>query len=156
MKSEAVDLVFRAPFDQVNLQCLAKILSENAAPLFNYPEGATAISFEEIVSVFRISDCDLVFQDGNLNAGNRLIEHVFINPAKTGNDFEILFFFDLKDLKIESRKDALDCLQEFSRSFASEFNFNTFICRVDGDDDEDYYFDNGGYGPFYFKTIEES
>lgn len=76
---------------------------------------------------------------------------MFVNIGRNDDDFDLLFYFDIKDLDGNNYKLKVDHLNTWANNFCDRHNLNYFIGQMDNANDEEYYFDSNGIGPLYDK-----
>jgi hypothetical protein len=150
ISSTLIEIIFMGVFSTLNHGFLSKLLSEAKEIRFNAPEFLSPHTFEEVVSIFRANTyVDLVITTDKLDINGKIVKNVFINVGRNDGDFELLFYFDIKDLNGSNYKLNIDHLKTWADTFLDNYNFNYFICQMDNAGDEEYYFDSNGMGPLY-------
>jgi len=145
-----IEVIFKGLFSALNFNFLEKILLNAKEVRFNDPEINFIKDFKETINVINSNSyLDLVINTDFLDIKGKIIPRVFINLGRNNEDVEILFFFDLKDIKESNFKMNIDYLKSWTEEFQKEYNFEYFICQPDNADQHEYYFDTDGQGKLY-------
>lgn len=145
-----IEVIFRGLFSALNFNFVEKILLDAKEVRFNEPEINFIKDFEETINVINSNSyLDLVINTDFLDIKGKIIPRVFINLGRNNEDVEILFFFDLKDIKESNFKMNIDYLKSWTEEFQKEYNFEYFICQPDNAGQYEYYFDTDGQGKLY-------
>ncbi|MCX2481991.1 hypothetical protein [Pedobacter sp. MR2016-24] len=122
----------------------------------HYPEDSVPESFEEIGVILNDNVyVDLTIATDFLNINEILVEKVFIGFTKNYENFELLFFFDIRDLKHLNIKEAFGELIYWTDFFTTKYSFNHYVCQMDNGNKNEYYFDINGLGPLYKEAIAD-
>lgn len=140
-----IDLTFKGIFSNIDFTFLKKVISQKREMNFNSPENTTVSTFDDIMNVFASNEyVDFTISSDSLDIYHINIIDVFINIACDNENFDMLLFFDLKDLNNDFYE-GLDNLYHWSMDFKNKYNFESFICQTDGvNTKEDYYFNSDG------------
>ncbi|MDN5478775.1 MAG: hypothetical protein L0G39_17765 [Chryseobacterium sp.] len=150
MKNRLIEIICKGLYPTLNFNFLKKLLLNAKEARFVDPEINSIKDFDEIMNVINSNSyCDLVMSTDFLDIRGKIIPRVFINLGRNNDEIEILFFFDLKDLKESNFKMSLDYLKDWIEEFQKKYNFNYFICQIDNADHDEYYFDINGQGKLY-------
>jgi len=145
-----LDIIFKGKFSTTNFNFLKELLVKANEVRFNSPETLVVDTYETVVEVFHSNSyADLVITTDSLVINEVNVPHVFINLTRDGNEVELLFYFDLKDLGIDSYKNKFDTLKNWTLAFNATYGFDYFVCQMDNGNEEEYYFDSNGPGPLY-------
>lgn len=153
-----VDIIFKGKHSGVNFDFLNDLLHGSKEVSLNYSDIYSVLSsadIHEILDVFRSNNyVDLIISTQCLVIKGIDIPGIFIDLTRNEDELELLFFFDVKDFVIGTYKKRVDELEKWARHFAADYGFDYFVCQMDNGNEEEYYFDSNGIGPFY-KMIEE-
>lgn len=145
-----VDIIFRGTFSKLNFSFLESLLVNSKEVRFNDPAIDLVKDFEKIIAIIKSHDYfDLVINTDFFTVDEKTVPKVFINLSRNKQDVEILFFFDLDDLKEITLKESLNYLKEWMQKFQNKFGFEYFICQIDNANEDEYYFDIKGFGKLY-------
>lgn len=148
-----IEIIFKGGFPTLNFSFLKRLLLNSKEVRSMDPEINSIKDFDEMINIINSNSyCDLVISTDCLDIRGRIIPSVFINLARNNNEVEILFFFDLMDLKESDFKMSLDYLKDWIEEFQIKYNFNYFICQADNADQDEYYFDINGKVKLYTNT----
>lgn len=145
-----IEIIGKGVFTTLNFNFLRKMLLHAKEARFNDPEINSIKDFDEMINIINSNSyCDFVISTDFLDIRGKIIPRVFINLVRNNDEVEILFFFDLKDLKESNFKMSLDYLKDWIEEFQIKYNFNYLICQPDNADQHEYYFDTNGPGKLY-------
>lgn len=148
-----VDLIFRGSHSSVNFSFLNNLLLTARDIRLDYSDNDSELSsadIHEILTAFRSDNyVYLVFSMDYLMINDVSIPTIFVDLTLSDSELELLFFFDVKDFVIGTYKKRVDELAKWAKDFAVDYGFDYFVCRMDNGNEEEYYFDNKGTGPFY-------
>ncbi len=117
---------------------------------FHFPEDSSFKTIDEIIVIYNCNNyVDFALSLNAVNIGELVIPNVFANIGIDDGVFELLLFFDLKDVASGNYKYSIDILQYASFQFQNKYGFNSFRCQIDNGNENEYYFDNNGVGPLY-------
>ncbi|PUV21078.1 MULTISPECIES: hypothetical protein [Sphingobacterium] len=150
--STLIEIIFKGVFSTLNISFLSELLFGAKEIRFNLPELSSSYELETIIKIFNLNSyVDLVITTDKLNVNGRDVKNVFVNIGRNDDDFDLLFYFDIKDLDGNNYKLKVDHLKTWANNFCDRYNFNYFIGQMDNANDEEYYFDSNGIGPLYDK-----
>ncbi|WP_265130975.1 hypothetical protein [Chryseobacterium oranimense] len=142
-----IEVIFKGLFSVIDFSFLEKILLNAKEVRLNDPEINFIKKFEETINVIHSNSyLDLVINTDFLDIKGKIIPRVFINLGRNNEEVEILFFFDLNDIKESNFKMNIDYLKSWTEEFQKKYNFEYFICQPDNADQHEYYFDANGQG----------
>lgn len=145
-----VDLIVRGNFFSINLSFIDTLIESCSAMYFVYPEFGEDIFPSEPISIIKGHDyVDFVINTSFLHIGPNPVPNVFINVGRDNDSFEILFFFDVNDIYGISEMDRFEKVRKWVEEFKQKYNFTYFTCQIDGEGDDDYFFNSNGIGPLY-------
>ncbi|SFN28184.1 hypothetical protein SAMN05421594_2032 [Chryseobacterium oleae] len=145
-----IEIICKGLFSVLNFNFLEKLLLNSKEARFIDPEINSIKDFDEMINIINSNSyCDFVISTDFLDIKGKIIPRVFINLGRNNDEVEILFFFDLKDLKESNFKMSIDYLKDWVEEFQKKYNFNYFICQPDNADLNEYYFDIHGKGKLY-------
>ncbi len=144
------EIIFIGKKSAIGLFRLLKdLLTNYKNARFNSPENSLT-TFENINEIFNTNDyVDFVVTLDKLRTFEEDIPNVFVNLSADGERVELIFFFDLKDLKSKNYKKNIEALQVWAIAFKSKYCLEYFRCQIDNGDEEEYYFDINTWGPMY-------
>jgi len=136
-----IDLIFKGNFVNTDLSFIKECVLQSKNMYFNSPENIYVNTFDEIIKIIESNNyIDFVISADLIKLDKISIPNVFINIGRDDQDIEILFFFDLKDLK-GNFQESLDYLYNWSIFFKNKYHFKNFMCQSDGTNfDREYYF----------------
>lgn len=151
MIDNTIDVIFNGDFRQIDINVLRQLTLHAYEVRINTPDDLSFESDEQLISlVNQLEYIDLVIGHDHLILNIvPPVRAVFINPTRSGDDFEILFFFSIKDFGAGTDMERMTLLNEWALSFQQQYGFNHFVCQMDNGDKDEYYFDSNGPGPFY-------
>lgn len=150
-----VDIVFTGEYSSLDFEFIKNLMSKSRVVRFNSPEISAPGKYEEAIAVFNSNEyADLVVITDHLDVDGVIIPHVFINLTRDENEFELLFYFDLKEFSSGAYKEKFAMLEAWARAYKANYGFNYFVCQINHASEEEYYFDSNGLGPLY-PTIKE-
>jgi hypothetical protein len=145
-----MDIIFRGEYATLNLNFLKELLLKAKEVRFSYPEISTPDTYDGFMEVFHSNSyADLAIITDHLEINNVIVPHVFINLTRDENEFELLFYFDIRDYGNGTHREKLDELEKWARSYSADYGFNYFVCQINNANLEEYYFDSEGHGPLY-------
>ncbi|MGM9508120.1 hypothetical protein ACS5NO_10340 [Larkinella sp. GY13] len=150
------EIIFKGISSILNFSFLADLLIQAKDVRFHAPDVPSTKNFEKIINIFNSDNyIDLVITTDNLNINGKYIPKVFINLGRNNEEFEILFYFDLKDLRGVNLKENIDFLKDWCYTFKNQYNFTNYVCQIDNAGEEEYYFNNAGLGSLYKKISQQ-
>jgi len=151
-----VDIIFNGYLSLLNLKFLKDFVLYSKKVRVHYPEDSVAESFEEIGAILNSNGyADLTIETDFLDINGISVEKVFIGFTKNDESFELLFFFDILDLKQVNIKEAFGELMYWTDLFKNKYSFNHYVCQMDNGNKNEYYFDINGLGPLYKEAIDD-
>lgn len=134
----------------MNFSFLKDLLPKAEEVRFAFPEVDFSGDFDELLSIISSNDyVDLSIGTNHLKIGRKTIPSVFVNMGKNDEKIEVMFFFDLADLKEFTPKLNADYLRNGVEEFKKTHQFEYFICQMDNAGADEYYFDSNGTGKLY-------
>src|SRR5688572_16754078 len=113
-----IDLIFTGSFKRVALTPLLDFFQNAKSSWFNSPEIPTPLNKEDIIKVINTNDyIDYVISSETVEIASSKISGAFVNLGRDDDSFELLLFFDLRDLQKENYKTAVNDLQVWSIQF---------------------------------------
>lgn len=135
-----VDLIFKGQFEAIDFGFINSLIPLASEKRFMYPENTVVKSSEDIIQIFKANSYfDFVLSANYVDLLKKRIPNIFINIGRDSSNVDILFFFDLKDLGTDY-KSELSFLHKWSSTFKKKYHFDSFICRMDGEEDGDNYY----------------
>lgn len=145
-----IEVIFKGVFSTLNFSFLGDLFIKAKEVRFNDPEIDLVKDFEKMTAIINSNDYfDLVINTDFFSVSRITVPKVFINLSRNKEEVEILFFFDLEDLRETDLKKSLDYLKKWVQEFQNKFGFEYFICQIDNANDDEYYFDIKGFGKLY-------
>jgi len=145
-----IELIFRGLVSVLDFNFLKDFLTDAKDVRFNFPEGDFSGDFDKtLITISSNSYVDLAISTDYLDIRGETISRVFINLSRDNDNIEVLFFFNLIDLKGATPKLKADYLKSWSEEFQKTYSFEYFICQIDNADQYEYYFDSNGIGKLY-------
>jgi len=147
----AIDIIFDGKFSTVDLHSLLEALLVNYKDIyFNEPEDVSFETRDDIINIFnKEPSIDFVISSHGLNIFQISIPNVFIQFFVHEGEIELLLFFDFKDLDFSDYKTSIDQLRLWTAKFQEKFKFEYVRCQIDNGNEDEYYFDSNGIGPWY-------
>ena len=123
-----IDLIFTGSFKRVALTPLLDFFQNAKSSWFNSPEIPTPLNKEDIIKVINTNDyIDYVISSETVEIASSKISGAFVNLGRDDDSFELLLFFDLRDLQKENYKTAVNDLQVWSIQFRNNYSFDNVI-----------------------------
>lgn len=145
-----IDLIFKGKASLVDLSFLRQLLDNAKESRFNDPERVSFEDYEELLKIIKGNDyIDFVITSDNLAIDNLTIKNVFVNLGLNEGEFELLYFFDLRDLNFSDSNNSLVFLKDWAGKFCYRYSFDYLLCRLDNGTENEYYFKKDGFGPLY-------
>lgn len=144
-----LDFIFSGEFGLIDLSFIIFLLNDYREIRFDYPEISTDFKFENIIKVLNSNDyVDLAISIDGLFMEDINIKDVFVNLGLNNSKIELLLFFDITDVELESisTKERLFFLKTWAVKFNEKYNFNYFVCKMDNGNENEYFFDSHGIG----------
>ena len=147
------EIIFRGSALCVDLSFLKILMSGCIVSRFDVPEVDNVIEYKAALEVISSNEyIDFVVTANKISIGERSLQNVFANLGLNEGHYELLLFFDLKDLDYRSYKASIDSLKEWTDKFQKDYNFEYAVCQLDNGSENEYYFDSNGLGPLYKQT----
>ena len=154
--TKLTEVIFHGKYSGSALRCLEALQLQSEKVYFNIPEDLTVVDSEIIMSVLeKETYADLAISTSHWKVFANIISNVYFNCIKNGEELELLFFFDLNDLDIAPETGRVEVLKQWCSEFSKEYHLGQYICRMDAAGDEDYYFDEKGYGPLFYQLFRD-
>ncbi|PWV47623.1 hypothetical protein [Chitinophaga sp. S165] len=150
MTSEPVDIIFQGKYDKIDFSFLKGVLPKSRDRIFTSPEISAPDTYDAIIEVFHANSyADLIMATDHLAVNEVSVPRVFINLTRDENEFELLFFFDLRDHDPSLSRSKMNDLKMWAETYSATYAFDYFICRIEGANPQpdEVYFDSNGYGP---------
>lgn len=147
----AIDIIFNGKLSTVDLHSLLEnVLINYRDVYFNEPEDVLLVTHDDIINVFNKElRIDFVISSRGLDIVEISIPNVFIQFLVSEGEIELLLFFDFKDLDFSDYKTSINQLRLWTARFQNKFRFEYVRCQIDNGNEDEYYFDSNGIGPWY-------
>ena len=156
ISSTITELIFSSSFSVVNIDFLFSLISDANEIRFNEPEFSSPFTAQDVLkNIYSNEYIDLVIITDKLEINGKIVKNVFINVGRNSDDFELLFYFDIKDLEGTNYKSKIEDLKNWADYFQNRYNFHYYIAQMDNAGDNEYYFDSNGWGPLYDNKLIE-
>ena len=147
-----IDLIFAGKIDKVDLSFLSTEINLCRERHFNTPEEEIELNFRNVEKTLRSETyVDFSLATDKFHLDDLTIPRVFLNIIRNGEEVELLLYFDAKDVGPSSFSKNLRKVREFAVRFTKDSQFETFFCRPESGEDNEYYFDSKGDGPLMFE-----
>jgi len=146
------ELIFKGNISMNNLSFLSEFLKIGRDQRFNTPDVSVPRGYNEIINVIKsYSYVDFVISIDVLCINEQRMKNVFVNFGIDDGITGLMLFLDLKDFGDETNKKKIERLRNWAFEFKENYGFESVVCRIDNGNEEEFYFNNRGWGPIYYQ-----